>query len=91
MILSGFLRQIYLWLASLALLVLVGLWLVPRDDISVHDKRSPAFDLAKFFDGNSVAYGIFEDRFGNLRRQFRVEDSGQPVRGQADTGGKFFI
>ena len=71
--LSRFLRQIYLWLASLALLVLVGLWLIPRGDILVHEKRSPAFDLTEFFDGNSVAYGIFEDRFGNLRRRFRVE------------------
>ncbi|MGB1473035.1 MAG: DUF3833 family protein [Candidatus Puniceispirillaceae bacterium] len=73
MFLSVFLRRLYIWLASLALLVLAGLWLVPREDISVHDTRSPAFDLAKFFDGNSVAYGIFEDRFGNLRRQFRVD------------------
>ena len=73
MFLSVFLRRLYIWLASLALLVLAGLWLVPREDISVHDTRSPAFDLANFFDGNSVAYGIFEDRFGNLRRQFRVE------------------
>jgi len=71
--LSSFLRRIYLWLASLALLVVIGLWLIPRGDILVHEKRSPAFDLAEFFDGNSVAYGIFEDRFGNLRRQFRVE------------------
>ena len=73
MFLSVLLRRLYIWLASLALLVLAGLWLVPREDISVHDTRSPAFDLANFFDGNSVAYGIFEDRFGNLRRQFRVE------------------
>ena len=73
MFLSVLLRRLYIWLASLALLVLAGLWFVPREDISVHDTRSPAFDLAEFFDGNSVAYGIFEDRFGNLRRQFRVE------------------
>ena len=73
MFLSVFLRRLYIWLASLAFLVVAGLWLVPREDISLHDKRSPAFDLAEFFDGNSVAYGIFEDRFGNLRRLFRVE------------------
>jgi hypothetical protein len=58
MFLSVFLRRLYICLASLALLVLAGLWLVPREDISVHDTRSPAFDLAEFFDGNSVAYGI---------------------------------
>ena len=39
------------------------------EKILVHDKRSPAFHPRQFFEGNSVAYGIFEDRFGNLRRQ----------------------
>ena len=45
MFLSVFLRRLYICLASLALLVLAGLWLVPREDISVHETRSPAFDL----------------------------------------------
>ena len=37
----------------------------------------PTFVLEEFFAGNSVAFGIFEDRFGNLRRQFRVNLSGK--------------
>ena len=37
----------------------------------------PALKLEEFFDGRSYAYGIFEDRFGNLRRQFRVQIDGQ--------------
>ncbi|MGB2464633.1 MAG: DUF3833 family protein, partial [Candidatus Puniceispirillaceae bacterium] len=49
---------------------------LPRDDIAAHAERRPAFDLVDFFLGKSVAYGIFEDRFGNLRRQFRVEIEG---------------
>ena len=79
MFLSVFLRRLYIWLASLALLVLAGLWLVPREDISVHDKRSPAFDLAKFFDGNSAAYGIFEDRFEDWE-QNAIDGTGQEPR-----------
>lgn len=37
----------------------------------------PKLVLEEFFVGRSVAYGIFEDRFGNIRRQFRVNLSGQ--------------
>ena len=36
----------------------------------------PAFDLFGFFEGNVKAWGIFEDRFGNLRRQFTVDIKG---------------
>ena len=38
--------------------------------------NTPKLDLFSFFEGNTVAYGIFEDRFGNLKRQFRVNISG---------------
>ena len=34
------------------------------------------FSLEEFFVGDIEAWGIFEDRFGNLRRQFRVEING---------------
>ena len=36
----------------------------------------PRLVLEEFFAGRSAVYGIFEDRFGNLRRQFRVNLSG---------------
>ena len=41
-------------------------------DMKNFSNKTPKLDLFKFFNGESVAYGIFEDRFGNLRRQFRV-------------------
>ena len=41
--------------------------------------NTPKLDLFSFFEGNTIAYGIFEDRFGNLKRQFRVNISGTIV------------
>jgi len=32
----------------------------------------PKLNLFAYFDGRTQAWGIFEDRFGNLRRQFKV-------------------
>ena len=46
-------------------------WLF-RADMADYAENRPALKLEEFFDGRSYAYGIFEDRFGNLRRQFRV-------------------
>ena len=36
----------------------------------------PRFQLESYFAGNVQAWGIFEDRFGNLRRQFVVDIDG---------------
>lgn len=36
----------------------------------------PRFRLEEYFDGKSRAWGIFEDRFGSLRRQFTVDIDG---------------
>ena len=68
-----FFRRLYIRLSSLLLVIIGAMAVLPRGDIAAHSERRPAFDLADFFAGRSVAYGIFEDRFGNLRRQFRVE------------------
>lgn len=38
--------------------------------------RSPRLDLLDYFGGQTRAWGIFEDRFGNLRREFTVEING---------------
>lgn len=38
--------------------------------------KVPPLKLEEFFEGETIAYGIFEDRFGNLRRQFRVNITG---------------
>ena len=45
-------------------------------DMEQFKNNTPKLDLFSFFEGNTFAYGIFEDRFGNLKRQFRVNISG---------------
>ena len=40
------------------------------------ENKTPKLNLFEFFKGETVAYGIFEDRFGKLRRQFRVKIKG---------------
>ncbi len=50
----------------------VGISACARSGINTLADRAPQLDLSAFFVGQTVALGIFEDRFGNLRRQFRV-------------------
>lgn len=54
-----------------------GITACARMDVSELASHKPTLVLEEFFVGQSVAYGIFEDRFGNLRRQFRVNLSGE--------------
>ena len=51
-------------------------------DISAYKDADPALSLERFFAGKTVAYGIFEDRFGQLKRQFRVEITGTQNDGE---------
>ena len=37
----------------------------------------PEFNLMQFFEGEVTAWGIIEDRFGNLKRQFKVKMHGK--------------
>jgi len=37
----------------------------------------PKLNLFDYFNGNTTAWGIFEDRFGNIRRQFQVDIEGR--------------
>ena len=53
-----------------------GLSACAKRDVTHLAERRPTLALEQFFEGESVAYGIFEDRFGNLRRQFRVNLQG---------------
>ena len=53
-----------------------------KTDIKDYAANRPALKLERFFEGESYAYGIFEDRFGNLKRQFRVH-----IDGRMDTEG----
>ena len=62
---------------GLLLALSINIGACARDDVSELATRKPNFVLEEFFAGNSVAFGIFEDRFGNLRRQFRVNLSGK--------------
>lgn len=39
--------------------------------------NEPKLVLEEYFQGQTRAWGIFEDRFGNLRRQFTVDIDGQ--------------
>ena len=38
--------------------------------------QEPRFVLEEYFDGEVRAWGIFQDRFGTLRRQFQVDING---------------
>jgi len=47
------------------------------NSLSEMKDSKPMLTLEEFFAGQTVAYGIFEDRFGKLRRQFRVNITGK--------------
>lgn len=44
-------------------------------------RQQPRFDLYQYFQGETQAWGLFEDRFGRVRRQFEVDITGQVVDG----------
>lgn len=48
-----------------------------QTDMKEFQNNTPKLDLFNFFEGKTIAYGIFEDRFGNLKRQFRVNIDGK--------------
>lgn len=54
-------------------LVLTGCGSMKPQDFA---QKHPRFDVFDYFEGNSRAWGIFEDRFGKLRRQFTVDITG---------------
>jgi hypothetical protein len=41
-----------------------------------YENTQPEFDLRTFFDGELIAYGIFQDRSNKVVRRFRVEMTG---------------
>ncbi|NVK42316.1 MAG: DUF3833 domain-containing protein [Oceanospirillaceae bacterium] len=45
--------------------------------IEQFQNSAPEFRLERYFDGRVLAWGWFEDRFGNVRRQFFVDIDGQ--------------
>mgnify|MGYP001339034154 CR=1 FL=1 len=48
-----------------------------QTDMKEFQNNTPKLDLFEFFAGETIAYGIFEDRFGNLKRQFRININGK--------------
>lgn len=60
-------------IAALAL-ILAGCSGMTLDDFA---DGTPRFRLEDYFAGRTTAWGIFEDRFGRVRRQFRAEITGR--------------
>jgi Protein of unknown function (DUF3833) len=45
-------------------------------DASISAPNAPLFELTHFLEGQTTAWGVFEDRFRKLRRRFTVEMNG---------------
>ncbi len=60
-------------MALCLMMVLTGCGSMKPQDFA---QKEPVFDVFDYFEGNSRAWGIFEDRFGKLRRQFTVDITG---------------
>lgn len=60
--------------ALAAVIVATGLTVTGCSSMQLEDfeQRSPRLRLEEYFQGRTWAWGIFEDRFGNLRREFSV-------------------
>ncbi|MGO1120704.1 DUF3833 domain-containing protein [Rhodovibrionaceae bacterium A322] len=44
----------------------------PTMTVQDFETQQPRLVLEEYFEGRTVAYGLFEDRFGNVRNQFSV-------------------
>ena len=55
-----------------------ALLLVGCSDMKLEDfaTSAPALTVEEYFDGRTEAWGMFEDRFGRVRRQFKVDVDG---------------
>ena len=62
-------------LAFLTLLLLVAPGCATMT-VSDFKGAKPQLALEKYFAGHTLAWGIFQDRFGNLKRQFKVDIHG---------------
>ncbi len=45
-------------------------------NINNFSNTKPEFNLEKYFTGKTQAWGLFHDRFGNLKRSFKVDITG---------------
>lgn len=67
--------QVISTIITLAVMALAAAGCAPNNVATLAEK-TPKLSLEEFFEGETVAYGIFEDRFGSLKRQFRVNITG---------------
>jgi hypothetical protein len=61
--------------AALALLLLGAC--AGRPDLADHAGAGPEMVLEEYFDGELTAHGVFQDRFGTVRRKFVVAIDGE--------------
>ena len=76
--------------AAAAVLMLSGLTACSSHNIDDLAGATPELNLERFFEGDTIAYGIFEDRFGTLRRKFKVNIRGS-VEGNVLTLDEDFL
>jgi hypothetical protein len=67
-------KPAFLFFYKIVLLMGLGLVMLSCSPapVDLHQGRTPGLSLEQFFEGNTVAYGIYENRYGNMERQFRV-------------------
>ncbi len=46
-------------------------------NLEKHSNTEPTFTLEEYFQGKTEAWGLFHDRFGNLKRSFKVDINGK--------------
>ena len=46
-------------------------------NLEKHSNTEPTFTLEEYFQGKTEAWGLFHDRFGNLKRSFKVDIKGK--------------
>ena len=86
----SFKKNIYKLRSLLTFFLLLLIAGCSQTDMKEFQNNTPKLDLFSFFEGDTIAYGIFEDRFGNLKRQFRVNINGK-VKNQILTLDEDFL
>jgi hypothetical protein len=62
---------------ALALATMTGLAACGSPSLDAEKLSDREFNLEEYFEGQSVAYGQFIDRFGSVQRRFKVEIDGE--------------
>ncbi|MEM7492719.1 MAG: DUF3833 domain-containing protein [Pseudomonadota bacterium] len=57
--------------------------------VEAYSERQPTLILEDYFEGETVAYGIFEDRFNKVRRTFKVDITGTVENNQLTLDERF--